>query len=103
MNEPIQQENRRASDQGFMCQVARRASQFWDWIDNRNIDKHAVSLAILWGTIDIMKWAMHFAETHERLQGLEMAAIIGAVGGPYMALQAAAIKFYFEARTNGKG
>ena len=30
--------------------------------------------------------------------GLESAALIAAVTGPYMALQAAAIAFYFKAR-----
>lgn len=90
-------EQRRAEDQGWLCVVARRASQGWDWIDGRDIDKHFVSLAILSGTVFITHWAMEFAYWSNR-PGLEVAAIIAAVLAPYMALQAAAISFYFKAR-----
>ena len=90
-------ERRRATDEGWMCQIALRASQGWDWIDRRAVDKHFVTMAILYGTIKITAWAMHFA-THGDRPGIEVAAIIGAVGAPYMALQAAAVKWYFEAR-----
>ena len=88
---------RRALDQGFMCKVALRASQAWDWIDNRDIDKHFISLAVLSGTVILTQWAMEFAYWSSR-PGLEVAAIIGAVTAPYCALQAAAISFYFRAR-----
>lgn len=90
-------ELRRASDKGWLCWVALRAAQFWDFIDKRDIDKHAISMAILYGTVKITTWAMHFAEDGNR-PGIEVAAIIGAVAAPYMALQAAAIKWYFDAR-----
>lgn len=79
------------------CWAAQRASEFWDWVDKRDLDKHAVSLLILFGTVKITVWAMHFAEHGDR-PGLEVAAIIGAVVAPYMALQAAAVAFYFKAR-----
>lgn len=91
-------DQRRSEDRGPLCWIAARASQAWDWIDKRNIDKHLVSLAILYGTVKITSWAMHFAETHDESSGIEAAAIIAAVGAPYMALQAAAIAFYFRAR-----
>lgn len=83
--------------QVITCWLAQRASEFWDWVDKRDLDKHAVSLAILYGTVKVTAWSMHFAEEGDR-PGLEVAAIIGAVGAPYMALQAAAIAFYFRAR-----
>ena len=89
---------KRASDSGILCTLAVRASQFWDWIDARDIDKHVVSLAILCGTYSIVTWAMGFAEAHPEIDGLHMAAIIGAVTGPYSLLQGAAIGFYFAAR-----
>lgn len=94
--------DRRATDKGLLCTFALRLSQFWDWIDKRMIDRHVVALAILVGTIQILGWAMRYAETSAR-PGLEVAAIIGAVVAPYMALQGAAIAFYFSARrqTNG--
>lgn len=95
-------EARRAEDQHgwrlITCWLARRLSEAWDWIDKRDIDKHAVSLAILYGTAKVTTWGMRFAEHGDR-PGLEVAAIIGAVFAPYMALQAAAIAWYFRART----
>jgi len=72
-------------------------TRFWDWIDDRDIDKWVVSLIILYGTVDVMRWAMHYAENGDR-PGLEIAAIIAAVSAPYMALQGFAVKWFFEAR-----
>ena len=92
-NEP----HRRAVDGGWLCWVALRFSEAWDWIDKRDIDKHVVSLIILIGTAKLTAWAMHYATYADR-PGIEVAAIIGAVTAPYMALQAAAIAFYFKAR-----
>lgn len=70
----------------------------WDWFDKRDIDKHIVTLAILYGTKMLTDWAMLFAATNAARPGIEIAAIIAAVTGPYMVLQTAAIKFYFESR-----
>jgi uncharacterized membrane protein len=89
---------RRETDKGFLCAVALRFSQFWDFIDKRDIDKHVVSLAIFAGTIYVVRWATHYAET-VNMTGLEIAAVIAAVMAPYMALQGAAIRFYFDSRT----
>lgn len=75
-----------------------RLARLWDWIDERDIDKHALSVGIFYGTIKLTAWAMAFAALHPEKTGIEVAAIIAAVTAPYMALQAAAIKFYFEAR-----
>jgi hypothetical protein len=74
-------------------------ARWWDWIDARDIDKHTVSIVVLYGTKILTSWAMAFAATHADKPGLEIAAIITAVTGPYMVLQAACIKFYFNART----
>jgi len=78
--------------------MLRHAGRLWDWIDKRDIDKHVVTIYILWGTKVLTDWAMVFAVTNATRPGLEVAAIIAAVTGPYMALQAAAIKYYFESR-----
>ena len=89
---------RRASDRGPLCWLAMRAGQFWDFIDKRQIDAHAYSVAILWGTVKITGWCMDYAtQMHDR-PGLEVAAVIGAIIAPWSALQAAAIKFLFDAR-----
>jgi len=92
---------RRADDIGAFCWIAMRCSQTWDWIDKRAIDKHVVSIVILYGTWIVTDWAMGFAAATSIAErpGLESAALIAAVTGPYMALQAAAIAFYFKART----
>jgi hypothetical protein len=85
--------DRRETD-GWLGGIVR----FWNWVDRRDIDKHLVSLAILFGTAILTRWAMHYAEIGNR-PGMEVAAIIAAVTAPYMALQAAAISFYFTARS----
>jgi hypothetical protein len=51
----------------------------------------------MFGTIKLTDWAMSFASKSDGT-GVEIAAIIASVTAPYMALQAAAIKFYFDAR-----
>lgn len=70
----------------------------WDWVDKHDIDKHTVSVVILYGTKVLTTWAMAFASAHPDKPGIELAAVIGAVTAPYMVLQGAAIKFYFESR-----
>jgi len=87
----------RASDRGVLCQIALRASQLWDFIDQRQIDAHFLTLFIGWGTYRIMAWSMHFADASTR-PGMEVAAILAAVLTPWAAVQGAAVKFYFDAR-----
>jgi len=81
--------------------VAAWLKRLWDFIDERDIDKHFVSLAILWGTWKLTEWGMQYASLVFTTQksGLEIAAVVAAVTAPYMALQAAAIHFYFSARS----
>jgi hypothetical protein len=71
-----------------------RLGQIWDFIDNRDIDKHLVSIAIFYGTIEIMAWAKAYATTYAG--SADVPLTIAAVVAPYMALQAAAVKFYFD-------
>ena len=92
------EELRRRSDDGWLCWIAMRCSQFWDFIDKRDIDKFAVSAIVLWGTLKITEWAIHFVDLHPDKPGLEVAAIIGAVLIPWPGLQGAAIKFFFDSR-----
>jgi hypothetical protein len=95
-------ESRRSGDkegfQALTCWTARRLSELWDWVDSRDIDKHAVSVAIMLGTYKLTEWAMAYAAAHPEKAGLDLAAVIAAVTGPYMALQAAALAFYFNSR-----
>jgi hypothetical protein len=90
---------RRASD-SWLFSILRFGAGVWDFIDRRDIDKHAVSLMILWGTWRLTEWAMNYAAVSSiaAKNGVETAAVIAGVTAPYMALQAAAIKFYFVSR-----
>lgn len=75
-------------------------TRIWDWIDDRDVDKHLVSIVIILGTFKITQWAMDYAAIYVEKPGLEVAATIAAVLGPYTALQTYALKFYFESRTS---
>lgn len=86
-------------DGSFWCRVAHHGSDFWEWVDKRQIDAHCYSLLILWGTVKITNWCMDYAGLNAGRPGLETAAVIAAVMTPWSALQAAAIKFLFDART----
>lgn len=90
---------RRGSDRGWLCWLALRLTDLWDWVDKRDLDKHAVSIVILVGTGKVTAWAFGFAEAHMDKSGAELALVIASVTAPYMALQAAAISFYFKARS----
>ena len=78
------------------CWLARRASEFWDFIDKRDIDKHAFAWLVGvcgWG---MTKWAMDFADAHPAMSGSDMALVLGAVGAPYALFAGAVVKWYFE-------
>lgn len=94
----VTEPRRRTTDGGWLCRLALRASQAWDFIDRRQIDAHVVSVVIMFGTIKVTAWAMAFAAAHADKPGADIALVIAAVLGPYSLLQGAAIKFYFDAR-----
>lgn len=102
MTDPAPINARRAEDKGRWTATAwwcvKRASEFWDFIDNRDIDKHAASVFVMIGTWRLTEWAMAYAAAYHTKSGVEIAAIIAAVTAPYMALQAAVLAFYFKAR-----
>ncbi len=75
-----------------------RLGAFWDWIDRRQIDAWMVLLFSLWMTYIVLEWAMSFADAHPEMDGLKMAAIIGAVVAPWVTMQGALVKFTFDAR-----
>lgn len=75
-----------------------RCANLWDWFDRRQIDRHLASIAIFAVTWKLTEWAMAFAGSHPEKPGLEIAAIIAALTGPWSLAQAAALKFYFDSR-----
>lgn len=86
------------ADGAKISPIERVLGRFWDFIDKRNIDKHTLSISVMLGTYTIVHWAMGYAAANADKPGLDTAAVIAAVNAPYMALQAAAISFYFKAR-----
>jgi ribose/xylose/arabinose/galactoside ABC-type transport system permease subunit len=80
-----------------LCRLALRASQAWDWFDKRQIDAHILTGFIAWGTWRLTVWTVHFAQVSDR-PGMEVAAIIAAIMGPWSLLQGASLKFHFDTR-----
>ena len=68
--------------------------QLFNFINKHELDKHVVSSLVLLGTAKVTQWAMLFANAHP-----DQYLAIAAVTGPFAALQAASIKYYFGART----
>ena len=91
-------EQRRADDKGVLCWIAARASQAWDFVDNRDIDKHLMAWAIMAGTMKLAFWTLQFAYMSPR-GGTDVAAIIAAIWLPWSAVQGAVVNWYFKART----
>ena len=90
-------DHRRADDRGWLCTLALRFSQLWDFVDRRQIDCWVVTIFTLTVTYRLTEWGVQFA-SHSPRPGIEVAAIIGAVGAPWALLQAAVVKFVFDAR-----
>lgn len=89
---------RRASDQGAVAvaaQATKTASRtFWGWAEHHHIDSLAVIVVTLWLTIDVIQWAMAYADEHYEIEGMQIAAIIGAVLTPWGLMQTALFAFY---------
>lgn len=75
-----------------------RVGAFWDWVDKRDIDTRLISLVVLWGTVEVTRWAMGYAAEHSEKAGTDIGLIIAAVTAPYCFLQGAALRFFFESR-----
>jgi len=71
-------------------------SAFWDWFDERQVDKHIVAIATLLVTFGVVRWSMGYATTQAARPGTDIAAVLAAINVPIMALQTAVIKWYFE-------
>ena len=93
--------NRRSGDGGRWCRIALRASQLWDFIDERDIDKHLMAWATFYVTYFLLNWVLNFVWVYPDKPGLEVAAIVGSVLLPWTPVQGAVIRWYFESRTNG--
>ena len=83
-----------------MCVVALRASQLWDFIDQRDIDKHAMAWAVFGITCYLLQWTLNFVWVYPDKPGLEVAAIVGAIMATWTPVQAKVIQWYFASRTD---
>jgi hypothetical protein len=88
----------RPGDHGFWCIVARRASDTWDFIDKRDIDKHTLVWAVYALAGYSVYWSMEFVWAHPDKPGLEVGAIVTAVNLPLSWVLAKVTDFYFRAR-----
>jgi hypothetical protein len=75
-------------------------SAFWNWFDERDVEKHLVALSTLILTYKILNWSMGYAASETVRSGTEIAAVLASINVPMAGLQAAVINFYFKARTS---
>lgn len=93
---------RRQADRGFSVWWAVHhviqavSATLWNFIDNRAVIRRVAFVWVLWMTSIVIYWAMDFADDHPDMDGLKMAAILGAVLTPWSAMQAAIFKFYSD-------
>lgn len=64
----------------------RELGVVWDWIDRRQVIRRIMTLGTFWLTCHTMLWFLEFAE-HSPRGGVDVAAIIGAIGVPLAGLQ----------------
>jgi len=76
----------------------RKPHPFWDWVDERSVVSRFVLGFTLWLTWYAVEWAMRYAESHQNLESLGLATVIGAVTGPVTLLQGSVFKTYSERR-----
>ena len=72
---------------------------FLKWADDKNFIsvRSGVLYVTVWMTYEAFHWAGQFAFATDK-QGIEVAAIIGAVTAPIALLQSAVFKVYSESR-----
>lgn len=67
--------------------------------DEGNWGRKTVSWVVLYVTLRSLEWSFEYTISQSGKPGIETAAVIAAVMGPISLMQAAVIKFYFEANT----
>lgn len=93
----------RSDDGGWCCWLATRAGQFWDFIDKRDVDKHAMAwllvIAGIAGTWYLIDWTLDYAYAHQDKSGVELGLVVAAYMIPWngvLAVVTFVIKWYFE-------
>lgn len=80
------------------CWTAARLSEFWDFVDKRQIDVHLMSWAVFALAGYTVYWSMEFVWTHPEKPGLEVGAIVAAINLPITPVLAKVVDWYFKAR-----
>lgn len=88
---------RSADDNGWLYLLALRASEAWDFIDNRQVIRRGAFLWMLYLTGVLLHWSIDYA-WHSNQDGTHIAAVIAAVWTPWTLLQGAIFKFYDQAQ-----
>lgn len=91
----LDEENaRRETDKGAIAVTKVASRTLWGWVERHHIDALAVLIITLWITVKVVDWAMDFADSHYDVDGMQIAAIIGAVLTPWGLSQSAMFAFY---------
>lgn len=73
---------------------------FWDWVDDRQIDQHALALVVIWMTWQLMVWSMGFMDramgAHDAATFAAAAANVAAVWVPWSPVFALVINWWFQ-------
>lgn len=77
---------------------AGRLSAFFDWFDDRDIDKHLMVWAVFGVTCYLLYWVMEFVWENAAKSGIEVGLIVAALLLPWTPVQAKVIDWYFKAR-----
>lgn len=72
-------------------------SAFWDFIDRRAIVRRIMTLGTFYLVVENLHWSYVFATTSPR-NGMEVAAILGAVGTPLSLLMGFLFNSYKDSR-----
>ena len=88
------EQKRREADQGLKAAPKIASRTFWDWVERRHIAQHAAIMVTLWLTVEVIFWAMDFADLNVGRDSNSVGVIIGAVLTPWGLMQAAMFKFY---------
>lgn len=70
--------------------------KFFDYLDYGRIFRRASFIWILWLTTETFFWAMDYAVGPTMSQGLDKAAMIGAILGPIAGVQAWVMKIFIQ-------
>jgi hypothetical protein len=70
--------------------------KFFDVLDYGRVFRRVSFIWVLWLTTETFMWAMNYASGPTMTQGLDKAAMIGAVLGPIAGVQAWVMKIFIE-------